>query len=68
LSIWKGPRQLQEQFNRRLADISSMVEQVQAKFPESFGNLVKDIVLVSTIGISPAESGCYSSLTVVLIQ
>jgi hypothetical protein len=68
LAIWEGVRQLQEQFNRRLANISSMVEPVQAKFHEFFGNFVRDGLLVSTIGISPAGSGCYSSLAVILIQ
>jgi hypothetical protein len=45
LANWENPRQLREQFNRRLADISSLVEPVQAKFPEFLGNFVKDDVL-----------------------
>jgi hypothetical protein len=51
-----------------LADISSLEEPVQAKFPEFHGNFVKDDVMVSAIGLSPAETGCFSSWEVVLLQ
>jgi hypothetical protein len=42
---------MQEQFNWRLADISSMVEPVQAKSPECLGGYANDDLLVSTIGL-----------------
>jgi hypothetical protein len=51
-----------------LAGISSLVEPTQARFPEFLGNSTKDERLVSTIGLSPAETGCISSLAVVLVQ
>jgi hypothetical protein len=68
LAVWEGPRQLQEQFNRRLTDIGSLVEPVQAKVPEFLGNFAKGDVLVSTIGPVPAESGCFNLWAVVLVQ
>jgi hypothetical protein len=64
---WYSPKQPQEQFNRRLADISSLAEPVHAKFPEFLGNFAKNKVLVFTIDLSPAETGCFSSWALVLI-
>jgi hypothetical protein len=44
------------------------MEPVEAKFPEFLGGYVDDGVLVSTIGLSPAESGCFSLSPVVSLQ
>jgi hypothetical protein len=66
LDIWEGPRQLQKQFNRRLAGISSMIEPIQAKFPEFLGEFSCDELLISTVGLSPADSGCFNPWAVVL--
>jgi hypothetical protein len=68
LAIWEGPRKLQEQFTRRLDDISSLIEPVQAKFPECLGEFSCDGLLISTIGLSSAESGCFNPWAVVLVQ
>jgi hypothetical protein len=68
LAIWEGPRKLQEQFNRRLADISSMIEPVQAKFPEFLGKFSCDELPVSTIGLAQTESECFNPWAVVVVQ
>jgi hypothetical protein len=49
-----------------MADISSMIEPVQAKFPEFLGQFSCNGLLISTIDLSPAESGCFNPLAVVL--
>jgi hypothetical protein len=43
LTVWKSPRQLQEQF----------------KFPEFLGNFSKEAVVISTARLAPAESRCF---------
>jgi hypothetical protein len=39
---WKNPKQPQEQFNRRLYEISSLVEPAQAKFPSFLGQFTTE--------------------------
>jgi hypothetical protein len=50
---WEGPRQNQEQVNRRIADISSQVEPLNAKSAEVLAYFNKEEMLMITLGIAP---------------
>jgi hypothetical protein len=50
---WDNLRQLQEQINSRLLEISSVVEPTKAKFPRFLGHFIPSEMLVVTVGIAP---------------
>jgi hypothetical protein len=58
-AIWEEPRQIHEQFNRRIFEISSRVEPANAKFAEFLGRYSEEEVITITLGLAPAESGCF---------
>jgi hypothetical protein len=64
----ESPRQLQEQFNRRLYDIGSTDELAKAKFADFLGKFTMEEMLVITLDSAPAESGCLKPWTAVFLQ
>jgi hypothetical protein len=68
LPIWQGQRHTQEQFNRRLADISGKGKQVNAKlayFPDQYS---KEEMLAVTLELASVESNCFRLYGLVLYQ
>jgi hypothetical protein len=68
LAVWEQTRQVQEQFNRRFAEISSRVEHLNATFAELVAQYSKEEMLAITLGLAPVESGCYELWATVLMQ
>jgi hypothetical protein len=68
LAIWEGPRKTQEQFNRRIADISGRVEPLNAKFADFLDQYNKEKMLAITLGLAPVESGCFRLGALALCQ
>jgi hypothetical protein len=56
LSVWKNPKQLQEQFNWRLYEIIPLVGPAKAKFPSFLGQFATEEPLVVTVGSAPVDS------------
>jgi hypothetical protein len=68
LMDWDNPMQLQEQVNRRLHEISSIVEPAKAKFPKFLGHFTTSERLVATVGIAPADTSCQKPWASVMMQ
>jgi hypothetical protein len=68
LAIWEGPRQTQEQLDRRIADISSRVEPLNAEFADFLAQYSKEEMLVITLGLAPVESACFRLWALVFHQ
>jgi hypothetical protein len=59
LVLWEGPGQTQEPFNRRISEISSWVEPLNAKFAEFLAQFRKEEMVAITLGLTPVESECF---------
>jgi hypothetical protein len=68
LAVWERPRQIQRQLNRRIFEISSRVGPANNKFAEPLSQSSKEEVSVITLGLAPAESGCFKPRAVVLVR
>jgi hypothetical protein len=55
---WENHKQLQGQSNRRLYEISSLVDPAKAKLTGFLGRSRIDETVVVTVGFAPAESNC----------
>jgi hypothetical protein len=60
--------QTQEQFNRRVAEISSIVEPLHAKFADFLAQYTKEEMVDITLGLTPVESGCFRLSAIVPYQ
>jgi hypothetical protein len=62
---WHRPREVQEQVNRRIAEISSRIDPLNARAAEFFAEYNKEEVLAITLGLAPVETECYRLWAVV---
>jgi hypothetical protein len=65
---WHRPREVQEQVNRRIAEVSSRVDPVNARAAEFLAEYDKEKVLAITLGLAPVETECYGLWAIVLHQ
>jgi hypothetical protein len=68
LAVWEGPRQTQEQFNRRLAEVSGKAKPLSAKFADFPVQYRKEEMLAIRIGLAPVDSGCFRLWALVFYQ
>jgi hypothetical protein len=68
LVLWEGLRQTQKQLNRRIFEICSPAEPLNAKFAEFLAQYSKHEMLGMTVGLAPADVGCYELWAIVLHQ
>jgi hypothetical protein len=65
---WFRPREVQEQVNRRIEEISSKVDPFNARGAEFLAEYDKEEVLAITLGLAPVETECYRLWDMVLHQ
>jgi hypothetical protein len=65
---WHRPREIQEQVNRRIAEISSRIDPLNARAAEFLAECHKEEVLAITLGLVPVETECYRLWAIVLQQ
>jgi hypothetical protein len=63
---WHRPREVQEQVNRRIAEISSQVDPLNARAAEFLAEYDKEEVLAITLGLAPVETECCGLWAIVL--
>jgi hypothetical protein len=68
VSRWDGRRQLQEQLNRRIAEISSRVEPLSGKITGFLAQYSRQEMLSITLGLAPVEMECFRMWALVLYQ
>jgi hypothetical protein len=54
---WHRPREVQEQVNRRIAEISSKVDPLNARAADFLAECDRDEVLTVTLGLAPVNTG-----------
>jgi hypothetical protein len=65
---WHRPREVQEQVNRRIAEISSRIDPLTARAAEFLAEHNKEEGLAITLGLAPVETECYRLWAIVLHQ
>jgi hypothetical protein len=65
---WLRPKEVQEQVNRRIAEISSRIDPLNARVAEFLAEYDKGDVLAITLGLAPVETECYRLWAIVLHQ
>jgi hypothetical protein len=65
---WHRPRKVQEQVNRRIAEISSRIEPLNAKIADFRAEFNKEEVVTITLGLAPVETECYRLWALALHQ
>jgi hypothetical protein len=65
---WHRPREVHEQVNRRIAEISSRVERLNAKIADFLADFSKEKLVAITLGLAPVEMECHRLWSLVLHQ
>jgi hypothetical protein len=65
---WTRPRDVQEQVNRRIAEIGSRVEPLNVKIADFLAHYSKEEIVAITLGLAPVETECHRMWAIVIHQ
>jgi hypothetical protein len=66
LALWEAPRKTHEQLNRRIAEIRSKIEPLNAKLANFLARYSNEEMVAITLGFAPVQSGCFKLWSMVL--